>query len=511
MKNYLLFVILSLCTLTALSQSDTIWSNRIYSNQHHFYSTAIAPMTEKSSLIVGHTSSRGLVIRVDSLGVPILFKEITPSGGGGGHLYCTVAASDTTMLVGGRMKNPVSNAYDAFIAKLDSVGDTLWTRTYSNESVSISMADIVVASDGGYLAVVVVDNYTDIGLMKLDADGTIVWVKVIESEDETWYRSITAASDGTFFLITRKPYVGEDVVSRFDQLGGLIWSKEFGNSGLSESYAGFANSVFIQGLEPSTGKVALFKLDYDGTMDWARKYETFPAGDQEELQRMIVNDNGTFGMLYGDGYQSLFMLMDTMGTNMEVYVPDVEAIDFLYRDSNWIIVGNGPTYGIKNADIDDPSIGIMKVDTAIFAANNCFRPHLSVVSSDITTFVGIDQALTISTPAFVRSYYELTYENTESYIIEEGCVYREGSVQELNRYGLEVFPTLTSGKINLKTASQEPFLYAVVNPAGQQVNQGSTRSGAVEIDLSGHETGIYFYTVSFGDGSFMNGKIVLIN
>ncbi len=144
---------------------------------------------------------------------------------------------------------------DGWLQKVDVFGNVVWSRQYGQKEVClVSARDVVAASDGGYITVGTIllkDDSTDIGVMKTDASGQVVWCRAYNGTrddaqspatpifDEGF--SIDASSDGGYAVagttratIRPEGAVVDDsdiIVIRLDEDGEVIWQKEYGNRG----------------------------------------------------------------------------------------------------------------------------------------------------------------------------------------------------------------------------------------------------------------------------------------
>lgn len=93
-----------------------------------------------------------------------------------------------------------------YVLKLDSYGDTIWTRTYGG-SASDWAFSIALALDGGY--VIVGNTYSfgagrlDIYVVKIDADGDTLWTRTYGGINDDWGISIAKPATAAMLLRVR--------------------------------------------------------------------------------------------------------------------------------------------------------------------------------------------------------------------------------------------------------------------------------------------------------------------
>ncbi len=126
----------------------------------------------------------------------------------------------------------------------------------------------------------------DLGLLRLNLDGTMVWQKLYHSSGGAGHvKTVRQTSDGGFVLAgTAYPETGTDDfwVLRLNPDGSLLWSKTFGNSYVYEVDAAYSieetsdNGFVVVGSTKSYGAgnedFWVIKLDTGGTVAWQRTY-----------------------------------------------------------------------------------------------------------------------------------------------------------------------------------------------------------------------------------------------
>lgn len=232
--------------------------------------------------------------------------------------------------------NPYDN--DAFIAKIDANGDTLWTRYFGNTTGEV-IYDLTSTADGGF-AVTGSGTFNSqsggtVMLVKFDSTGVIQWSRAyggLNSSlgDEGW--KVVQTNDGGFFIagITFEfgPYPGvEDIyLLRIDSQGNLLWTRAYGTqyhdepTGLDKtSDGGFIISGRTDVSVSSTihTDAFLMRVDSLGNNVWTKRY----GGTGYEWGKCVHTlPNGDF-MLTGDetsyhstqGYGVLIMRINPSG------------------------------------------------------------------------------------------------------------------------------------------------------------------------------------------------------
>lgn len=144
-------------------------------------------------------------------------------------------------------------AYDIFTAKLDSNGNTLWTKSYGGTNMD-NIRDVCANNSGGAAIFGYsnsTDNYIpynygeyDFALLNIDQNGDTLWVKNYGGTDNDNGRGIIRTDDGGFAIIGFSESIGYDVSNNYgnddiwfcklDSVGNIEWEKNYGGS-LSDS------------------------------------------------------------------------------------------------------------------------------------------------------------------------------------------------------------------------------------------------------------------------------------
>jgi len=117
--------------------------------------------------------------------------------------YSIQQTSDGGYIVAGGTMSFGAGGYDVYILKLDSKGDLVWQKTFGGCSDDVAYS-IQQTNDGGYI----VAGYTasfgaggyDVYILKLDADGNLVWEKTFGGSSGDWANSIQQTNDGGYIV-----------------------------------------------------------------------------------------------------------------------------------------------------------------------------------------------------------------------------------------------------------------------------------------------------------------------
>jgi hypothetical protein len=201
---------------------------------------------------------------------------------------------------GGYILVGLTNSYgagdrDIYVIKLNSVGDTIWTRTFGNSTIDDGYS-IIQTPDNCYVITGVItdqnNNYkSDAFLLKIDQDGNIKWMKTYDSGKATAFASsILQTHDGGFLLSGgTSDSIYFAYIIKTDSVGNPEWNKIFNSSYTNaESLAASSfeddfGNYYITGKtnSPPSGNNDIFviKFSSSGNTIWSKTYGAVWSSD----------------------------------------------------------------------------------------------------------------------------------------------------------------------------------------------------------------------------------------
>jgi len=168
-----------------------------------------------------------------------------------GYIVASGAASDDGDVSGNH------GDFDYWIVKLNSNGDTLWARCYGGSGFDEPYSISQTADNGFIVAGRTTSNdgdvwgfhgYFDYWIVKLNSDGDTVWTKCLGGSEADEAFDIIQTSDGGFVVCGVSPSSDGDVYGNHGQAdywlvklnsnGDTVWTRCYGGSGYDQ-----ANSV----------------------------------------------------------------------------------------------------------------------------------------------------------------------------------------------------------------------------------------------------------------------------
>lgn len=172
--------------------------------------------------------------------------------------------------------------YDVYLVKLDSDGDTLWTRVYGGPDNQEGY-DVELTPDGGYILTGETGDCPDFNayLIKVDADGDSIWGQIYgDSLIDIGY-SVKPTIDGGYIVAgcseETTPGTLKTYFIKTNSIGDTIWTRTYGGPLVNEAnsiYETFSGDYIATGYYGNDRETDLYilKLDINGDTLWTRRY-----------------------------------------------------------------------------------------------------------------------------------------------------------------------------------------------------------------------------------------------
>jgi hypothetical protein len=230
-----------------------------------------------------------------------------------------IATSDGGSLVVGATASFTGGAHDAWLIKLDRLGQVSWQRAYEDLGVAIS----VVPHPGGgnvFLCSSVGSGIDEIRLVHVDDNGDLIWANEYSAEESIGGHTLVE-SDGTFFVggMYRYGSLSDMMLTGFDLEGQVLWSKIIGGDA-GDQIDGMV--VDTDGNLVATGPTKSFgvsnnghhviKFDPNGTPIWQYVFDG-TAGGNEWMHSVVADNDGNYKIVGRTGSNALVSKLNNSG------------------------------------------------------------------------------------------------------------------------------------------------------------------------------------------------------
>ena len=209
----------------------------------------------------------------------------TYGGPGSDCCYSVEQTRDGGFVLVGSTASSGAGEDDVYLVRIDATGGVLWTRTYGGTNVDCGQS-VCQAADGGF----VVAGYTysfgagarDIYLVRTDSIGDTIWTRTFGGAYDDLGYSVCEALDGNLVVAGYTGSFGagscDAILIKVDANGHALWSQTFGGTDFDAAFSvrPAADGFILAGCTWSTGAgaddVYLVKTDSGGRMQWSRTF-----------------------------------------------------------------------------------------------------------------------------------------------------------------------------------------------------------------------------------------------
>jgi uncharacterized delta-60 repeat protein len=466
-------------------------------------------------ILAGYTSSFGVdssdifLIKTDANGNVQWAK--TYGGTYDDRAYSVQQTSDGGYIVAGRTASFGAGYYDIFLIKTDANGNVQWVKTYGYGGTRYDEAySVQQTSDGGYILAGV--NYFgafgDIFLIKIDANGNIIWAKTYRgiSYDEAY--SVQQTSDGGYILAGSTLSFGaghEDfILIKTDANGNVQWAKTYGGTYGDRAYSVQQTSdggYIVAGTTWSFGAgyydIFLVKTDANGNVQWAKTYGGTYGDYASSVQQTSDGGYIVAGYTYSFyAYGAIFLIKTDANGNIiwaKTYRGTIAGGAYSVQqtsDGGYIVAG------VNSSGAGDYDIFLVKTDAngnigSCSIVQNA-SPTVNTVSPTVTTpYLSVS-----SVSPIVNSVSPTVTSPTPN--VSEPCPL------SISEFCQPVSGIITQYKGGIKVSVSGEFEVKVYNVSGGVVKSAKGKN-EVKIELS---RGVYFVEVVSG-GKTIREKVVV--
>ncbi len=263
----------------------------------------------------------------------------------------------------GRTNSFGAGEYDIYAIKTDSVGDTLWTRTYGGPYDDWSPC-IHKARNGGYYIAghsIISGTTGAVCLIRLNDDGDILWSKIYNTPHFTMAQNAQQTADKGFILAGAfwSNYSQYIYLLKTDSVGNLEWDKYYGPSFSNAGSRGYGVKQTSDGgyivagnkgiSSPGLCLFNIIKTDSSGNMLWDKVYGDTTANAIDYAYTIEETPDGGImaaGTTHSFGPLQLYMVKTDNNGNLEwskTYGGSTgsigEAFAIMWKGNSYVITG----------------------------------------------------------------------------------------------------------------------------------------------------------------------------
>ena len=304
-----------------------VWRRDLSINDIQFNDCSITEVTNGDLFVCGDTERNMeisgkdiLLVKTNPFGDTIWTKTYGTSNDD--HGQNIISTSDGRILISGFTIDSDSIAStDIYLLKLETNGDTLWTRHYMAPGIARGF-HLLETNNGEYLitgSTIVDGSLPKLYMLKVDANGTKTWDNENSPKSRRTGRSTIELSNGDLLICGDS--IGYDMTSQIflmktDNMGNKIWSRGFGD----EYHSEYGNSIKQNQdgsftIAGNTGdplinimtEIVLLKVDQSGNQIWLEKFGGPGIDKGSNLIKDANDDNLITGNLAIDDKVHIFL------------------------------------------------------------------------------------------------------------------------------------------------------------------------------------------------------------
>jgi len=477
-----------------------IMFQKTYGGVNNDYGTYVQQTSDSGYIMTGYTNNFGAgafddiyLIRTKQNGDTIWTK--TYGGSGMERSYAVQQTSDGGFIITGFTDSFGAGNDDIYLIRTDANGTTTWSKTYGGSGLDIGYA-VRQTSDGGFIVAGVTDLGTgngDLYFIKTKANGDTLFTKIIGGTGIDRASSIEETTDGSFIIggyTTSFGAGGNDFyLLKLAANGSLLWSKTYG--GTESDMGSFVRQtsdggyIFV-GNTMSFGAgaydVYLIKTDLNGNLSWAKTY----GGANSEYGN-AVQQTSDGGYIVG-GYSTSFggdYLIKTDGNGNPLWSKKLGGTVFDWgnsmqqtNDGGFIIAGYTMSFGAGNMDVS-----LIKTDAS--GSSGCFEGNAATITGTPATVTGTPVELVtyggaISTPATLSNAGGTV--TTVCFVV--------GVSEKSSGSTLLISPNPFNTELSIQGTKRNGIV-TIYDMNGKEVLRQSTTEGDSHLDTEGFNPGIY--------------------
>jgi hypothetical protein len=262
---------------------------------------------------------------------------------------------------------------DVYLVKTDSIGDTLWTKTYggTNDDVGESVQQ---TADGGYIITGYTESFgvdsIDVYLIKTNPSGDTLWTKTYGGTGLDDGYSVQQTTDGGYVIAGATGSFGPASFSVYliktDINGNSLWSKTFGGTDHEHGSSihqttdgGYIITGYTSSFGAGNNDIYLIKTDTIGDTLWTKTFGGISSDGGSSVQQttdggyVMAGSTASFGAGSHDVY-----LIKTDANGDSLWTKTFGGIDYddgysvqQTTDGGFIIAGYTWSYGAGAGDI----------------------------------------------------------------------------------------------------------------------------------------------------------------
>jgi hypothetical protein len=289
--------------------------------------------------------------------------EKTFGGSGNDFAYSIQQTTDGGYVLAGQTDsfgNGSSSKPDMWIMKIDQMGDKEWERTFGELDNGDGALCVRQTADEGFIVVGTTSSYgkgyPSIWIIKLDSNGDSLWTKIYEGAIVSSAYSVRQTIDGGFIVSGK----GEENILKLDENGNKEWGRHYGwiyysvEQTADGGYIAAGDSIDRQLEWNYIPSISMIKLDGNGNKEWSNPLGNGFLGKINTVQQtaeggyVIAGDSIDFRSSFEYSHYAMIVKLDENGNREWKYFGDEHSSAQSIQqtaDGGYAIAGNATDDG----------------------------------------------------------------------------------------------------------------------------------------------------------------------
>ena len=236
------------CLIKTDATGNLLWSET-YGGPDFDKGNSVHQTSDGGYVIAGYSESFGsgdsdvYLIRTDANGCTLWTRIYGGEYDEKGH--SVQETDDGGYIIAGNTSYSPAGWSDVYLIKTDTLGDTLWTKTYGETDWDAAYS-VQQTSDGGYITTGVTESFSndigDVYLIKTDSLGDTLWTRTYGGDSEDIGYSVQETTDGGYIIAGSTKSFGEGweenvYLIKTNKSGRKLWTISIGGTSPDGAYS----------------------------------------------------------------------------------------------------------------------------------------------------------------------------------------------------------------------------------------------------------------------------------
>jgi hypothetical protein len=215
------------------SNGDTVWTKNYIGN----HGTSVKQTADGGYIVTGRGYNGVCLIKTNQMGDTLWTKVFGDTGDYGNSVQQTL---DDGYIIAGKTESFGADSVDVLLLKTNANGDTVWIKTFGEGGIDRGHS-VQQTNDGGYIITGYTESFgngnSDVWLIKTNSMGDTLWTKTFGGSIDDYGNSVQQTADGGYIITGVTDYappLSDLWIIRTDAKGDTLWTKTMLGSGYYE-------------------------------------------------------------------------------------------------------------------------------------------------------------------------------------------------------------------------------------------------------------------------------------